>query len=57
MLPSTLLLRCPRLGPCTSFLTAERGLMQAPVQEVEGGLQDVHVIGAALPTQFAHCKR
>lgn len=30
--------------------------MKAPVQEVEGGLQDVHVSGAAFPTQLAHCK-
>lgn len=31
--------------------------MKAPIQEVEGRLQDVHVRGAALPTQLAHCKR
>lgn len=31
--------------------------MKAPIQEVEGGLQDVLVSGAAFPTQFAHCRR
>lgn len=44
-------------GPSTSFLTAQGGLMKAPIQEVEGRLQDVHVRGAAFPTQLAHCKR
>lgn len=40
----------------TSFLAAGCGLMKAPVQEVEGGLQDIRVSRAALPTQLAHCK-
>lgn len=31
--------------------------MKATIQEVEGRLQDVHVRGAALATQLAHCKR
>lgn len=44
-------------GPSTSSLTTQCGLVKAAVQEVEGGLKDIRVSGAACPTQLAHCKR